>query len=367
MPQSLRLLMEDSDNSNDDSFQHDNGFEDEEAQNFDGEFTDSVVSNTDGILAPTRDSTGRFVSAPPSSAEVDPTEEPVFGRFSSDQDLGDWSPLDSPVKIYSERQSRSPSPTKSKQPKTLTPKVNRRPMATQQPLTRFSGDPDDPIQPATFLQDFEVRMTELMTPRADLASRIKPYLERDSRAWEWYTEDLTATDRTGAWEPFEAKFHARFPSQKKEKKSAKSYLTSLEGERITHELIMTTSEDTNQPYHQWWADRLLRLAKGAEVEATKQSIGTVWKHLPYALKKAIDEEHDNWAEFTSAIKAVKWSVLKVEAEHEASKVVPRAVPETPRTKLTSSFATARISTPPSPSPVRMKPTFVNQAVNRKPR
>ncbi|KAJ3920565.1 hypothetical protein F5877DRAFT_76982 [Lentinula edodes] len=240
-------------------------------------------------------------------------------------------------------------------------------MATQQPLTRFSGDPDDPIQPATFLQDFEVRMTELMTPRADLASRIKPYLERDSRAWEWYTEDLTATDRTGAWEAFEAKFHVRFPSQKKEKKSAKSYLTSLEGERITHEIIMKMSEDTNQPYHQWWANRLLCLAKGAEVEKTKQSIGTVWKHLPYALKKVIDEEYDNWEEFTSAIKAVKWSVLKVEVEHGAGKTAQLVVPETPRTKLTNSFAAARISTPPSPSPIRARPTYTGNAGSRKPR
>ncbi|KAJ3925753.1 MAG: hypothetical protein NXY57DRAFT_967322 [Lentinula lateritia] len=253
--------------------------------------------NTNGILAPTRDSTGRFVSAPPLSAAADPTEEPIFGRFSSDQDLGDWSPLDSPVKIYSKRQSRSSSPTKSKQPRNLTQNINHRPMATQQPLTRFSGDPDDPIQLATFLQDFEVRMTELMTPQADLAGRIKPYLERDSRAWEWYTEDLTATDRTGTWEAFEAKFHAWFPSQKKEK--------NLEGEQITHQLIIKTSEDTNQPYHQWWTDRLLRLAKGTEVEKMKQSIGTVWKHICYALKKVIDEEHDNWAEFTLAIKAVK--------------------------------------------------------------
>ncbi|KAJ3902954.1 hypothetical protein F5879DRAFT_804464 [Lentinula edodes] len=237
----------------------------------------------------------------------------------------------------------------------------------QQPLTRFSGDPDDPIQPATFLQDFEVRMTELMTPRADLASRIKPYLERDSRAWDWYTEDLTATDRTGPWESFETKFHAHFPSQKKEKKSAKSYLNSLEGERITHEQIMTTSEDTNQPYHQWWADRLLRLAKGAEIEKTKQSIGAVWKKLPYALKKAIDEEHDNWEEFTSAIKAVKWSVLKVEAEHEASRKAPQPAPETPRTKLAGDLAVARISSPPSPSPIRARPAYAGSTGGRKPR
>ncbi|GAW03059.1 retrotransposon-like family member (retr-1) partial [Lentinula edodes] len=240
-------------------------------------------------------------------------------------------------------------------------------MATQQPLTRFSGDPDDPVQPATFLQDFEVRMTELMTPRADLASRIKPYLERDSRAWEWYTEDLTATDRTGSWEGFEAKFHLRFPSQKKEKKSAKSYLTSLEAERITHEQMMTTSEDTNQPYHQWWADRLLRLAKGAEVEKTKQSIGTVWKSLPYALKKTVEEEHDTWMEFTEAIKKVKWSVLKVEAEHEASKAVPMAPPETPRAKLATSFAAARISTPSSPSPSRARPAYATNPGARRPR
>ncbi|KAJ3898377.1 hypothetical protein F5879DRAFT_812691 [Lentinula edodes] len=240
-------------------------------------------------------------------------------------------------------------------------------MAAQQPLTRFSGDPDDPIQPATFLQDFEVRMTELMTPRADLASRIKPYLERDSRAWEWYTEDLTATDRTGSWEGFEAKFHLRFPSQKKEKKSAKSYLISLEAERITHEQIMTTSDDTNQPYHQWWADRLLRLAKGAEVEKTKQSIGTVWRNLPYALKKAIDEEHNTWMEFTDAIKKVKWSVLKVEAEHETSKVVPRVVPETPRTKLATSFAATRIARTPSPSPSRPRPAYGTNAGTRRPR
>ncbi|KAJ4498793.1 hypothetical protein C8R41DRAFT_915879 [Lentinula lateritia] len=55
-------------------------------------------------------------------------------------------------------------------------------MTMQQPLTRFSGDPDNPIQPATFLQEFEVHMTGLMTPQADLASHIKPYLECDSRA-----------------------------------------------------------------------------------------------------------------------------------------------------------------------------------------
>ncbi|KAH7867677.1 uncharacterized protein C8R40DRAFT_1137688 [Lentinula edodes] len=36
-------LMEDSDDSNDDSFQLNDGFDDEEAQNFDEEFTDSVV------------------------------------------------------------------------------------------------------------------------------------------------------------------------------------------------------------------------------------------------------------------------------------------------------------------------------------
>lgn len=119
-------------------------------------------------------------------------------------------------------------------------------MTMQQPLTQFSGDPDNPIQPATFLQEFEVHMTGLMTPQADLASHIKPYLERDSRAWDWYTEDLTATDHTGPWESFETKFHVCFPLQKKEKKSVKSYLNSLEGERIMHEQIMTTSEDTNQ-------------------------------------------------------------------------------------------------------------------------
>ncbi|GAW06820.1 retrotransposon-like family member (retr-1) partial [Lentinula edodes] len=208
-------------------------------------------------------------------------------------------------------------------------------MATQQPLTRFSGDPDDPVQPATFLQDFEVRMTELMTPRADLAGRIKPYLERDSRAWEWYTKDLTATDRTGTWEAFEAKFHARFPSQKKEKKSAKSYSPVWKGNKLHPELT----------------------------HAKRPPM----KHLPYTLKKVIDEEHDNWAEFTSAIKAVKWSVLKVEAEHEASKAVPMVVPETPRTKLASSFATARISAPPLPSPIRMKPAYTTSTGNRKPR
>ncbi|GAW08959.1 retrotransposon-like family member (retr-1) partial [Lentinula edodes] len=154
-------------------------------------------------------------------------------------------------------------------------------MTAQQPLARFSGDPDDPVQPATFLQDFEVRMTELMTPRADLASHIKPYLERDSRAWEWYTEDLAATDRTGSWERFEAKFHLRFPSQKKEKKSAKSYLTSLEAERITHEQIMMTSDDTNQPYQPWWADRLSRLQKWYDSEKTISSQFGRMKETPY--------------------------------------------------------------------------------------
>ncbi|KAJ3862076.1 hypothetical protein EV359DRAFT_83694 [Lentinula novae-zelandiae] len=42
LPLTSWKLMEDSDDSNDDSFQHDNGFDDE-AQKFDEEFTDSVV------------------------------------------------------------------------------------------------------------------------------------------------------------------------------------------------------------------------------------------------------------------------------------------------------------------------------------
>lgn len=86
-----------------------------------------------------------------------------------------------------------------------------------------------------------------------------------------------------------------------------------------------------------------------EVEKTKQSIEAVWKKLPYTLKKTADEEHNNWADYTSAIKAVKWGVLKVE-EHGASRKVILPVPETPQTKLAGDFAAARISSPPLPSP-----------------
>ncbi|KAJ4492038.1 hypothetical protein C8J55DRAFT_556344 [Lentinula edodes] len=146
--------------------------------------------NTASILAPIRGSDGRFTSTNLSDTDDRPTTGPIARSTDSESDFEDLTPLNSP-------------------PQPLTPKTHQRPMATQQPLTRFCGDPDDPIQPATFLQDFEVRMTELMTPRADLASRIKPYLKRDSRAWEWYMEDLAATDPTGSWEGFETRSSVR--------------------------------------------------------------------------------------------------------------------------------------------------------------
>ncbi|KAJ3912900.1 hypothetical protein F5877DRAFT_84333 [Lentinula edodes] len=220
--------------------------------------------NTQYTLAPIRGSDGRFTSTTLSDTDERPTMEPIIRSIGSKSDFEDLTPLNSPVKIFSRQQSPSPSPATRRQPQSPTPDICRRPMATQQPLARFSGDPDDPVQPATFLQDFE--LVEL-------------------------SPTSSATPELGS-------------------------------------------------------------AKGAEVEKTKRLIGTVWKNLPYALKKTIYEEHDTWVEFTNTIKKVKWSVLKVEAEHEASKATPLVVPETPRTKLAASFAAARIATPPSPSPGR---------------
>jgi hypothetical protein len=99
-------------------------------------------------------------------------------------------------------------------------------------------------------------------------------------------------------------FLARFPSQKKEKKSAKSYLELLEAEFITHEQLLTTNEETNQPYHKFWANKLLRLAKGAEIESSTVLISTTYKNLPYALKRELVDEFDDWEKFTTAIKGV---------------------------------------------------------------
>ncbi|KAJ3715018.1 hypothetical protein C8R42DRAFT_725956 [Lentinula raphanica] len=192
----------------------------------------------------------------------------------------------------------------------------------------------------------------------DGAAKLKMFLEEDSLAEEWY-DDLSEERRLGEWSDLSKLFNKRFPSQKKEKKDVKVYLEELESLSITHELILTRHSEAQVPYHKWFGERLLALAKGAKIDKTKEGIASAWKRLPYALKKAVGEDYDTWESFTDAIRAVKWSTLCVEAEHEVDlekrkEVIP-VVQATPRSQLASSFASANLSSPPPfPTPNRTR-------------
>ena len=199
-------------------------------------------------------------------------------------------------------------------------------------------------------------MTELATPRADLVKRVKLYFPVGSRAAEWYKDTLTDVQRNGSWEDFETLFNAKFPSQEKEQKGKKMYRDELTNLTITNEQLLTTHESTNQPYHKWYADKVLVLATGAGIRNTDSLINTVWQKLPYALKKVVDEDTEDWEKFAKAIKDVSWGKLKVEAEHEleSRRPVPAVIPETPRTKLAGVLAATRLERPTSPTPNRYR-------------
>ncbi|KAJ3965479.1 hypothetical protein EV361DRAFT_810619 [Lentinula raphanica] len=225
-------------------------------------------------------------------------------------------------------------------------------------IKNFSGDPTDGVRPSTWLRELEKTFVAMGIAEKDWAAKLKMFLDEDSLAEEWY-DGLEDEQRRGEWSELGKLFNERFPSQKKEKKDMKVYLEELESMVITHELILTRHVEAQVPYHKWFGERLLALAKGAKIDKTKEGIASAWKTLPYALKKVVGEDHDNWESFTEAIREVKWSSLRVEAEHEVDlerrrEAIP-VIQETPRTKLASSFASANISSPPpSPSPNRTK-------------
>ncbi|KAJ3817696.1 hypothetical protein F5880DRAFT_1627410 [Lentinula raphanica] len=225
-------------------------------------------------------------------------------------------------------------------------------------IKNFAGDPTDGVRPSTWLRELEKTFVAMGIAEKDWAAKLKMFLEEDSLAEEWY-EDLNGEQRSGEWSDLSKLFNERFPSQKKEKKDVKVYLEELESLSITHELILTRHSEAQVPYHKWFGERLLALAKGAKIDKTKEGIASAWKRLPYALKRAVGEDYDTWESFTDAIRAVKWSTLRVEAEHEVDlekrkEVVP-LVQATPRSQLASSFASANLSSPPpSPTPNRTR-------------
>ncbi|KAE9406173.1 hypothetical protein BT96DRAFT_987860 [Gymnopus androsaceus JB14] len=113
------------------------------------------------------------------------------------------------------------------------------------------------------------------------------------------------------WEDFEALFNVKFPSQEKEQKSKKMHKDELTKLTVTHEQLLTLHDATNQPYHKWYTDKVLVLATGAEIQQTNLLISMVWQKLPYALKKFVDEDTEDWTKFAKTIKDISSPVAVV--------------------------------------------------------
>jgi hypothetical protein len=99
-------------------------------------------------------------------------------------------------------------------------------------------------------------------------------------------------------------------------------LELLEAKFITHKQLLTTNKETNQPYHKFWADKLLQLAKGAEIKGSTVLISMTYKNLLYALKQELVDEFDDWEKFTTVIKGVQWAIVKVEAQEKLDRAKP---------------------------------------------
>lgn len=113
------------------------------------------------------------------------------------------------------------------------------------------------------------------------------------------------------------------------------------------------SKATNQPYHKWFSIHLLVLAKGTGIKSTGLLIPTVWRGLPYLLKKFVHDEHMNWEDLIKQIKGVNASKLRAEVENEIKTLscIAPVAPETPCLKLAVSLAETRLrdSTPSMPT------------------
>lgn len=80
--------------------------------------------------------------------------------------------------------------------------------------------------------------------------------------------------------------------------------------------LLVPNSATNQPYHKWYADKVLVLAMGADIHTSDSLISTGWQKLPYMLKRIVDKDTEDWEKFAKAIKDVSWGKLKVEAGHK---------------------------------------------------
>ena len=228
----------------------------------------------------------------------------------------------------------------------------------------FGGGVDEKIDPRTFMK--QVRLYFLSHSYTDEKAKVMDFalfLETDSEAKKWYEDDLTAAEKVD-FQALEKAFRARFPHTPKAKR------TAAEIERELIEMRLGTDElgskDADGMYtHVTFAEKLVKLARAANIHTTTSSIVTICENLPRIIRQKIAETQKDWEAFTKAIKDIELAHIRdgLEDEKERKKDKEKleqlearlqqaqnatSPPGTPSKALARSFANTSLQLPAQP-------------------
>ena len=126
---------------------------------------------------------------------------------------------------------------------------------------------------------------------------------------EWYN-GLTTIQRI-SWDRLKEAFDAQWPPIRRAVKTTRDYERELLDLKFAEEDVGTIKmkSGVNAWTHVIWAEGALSLAKQAKIEKSSALIWQVRECLPEVIRDLLDDEHDNWEDFTAEVK--KLSVTKL--------------------------------------------------------
>ncbi|TFY79480.1 hypothetical protein EWM64_g4537 [Hericium alpestre] len=205
---------------------------------------------------------------------------------------------------------KPPSAPKLSAPQPSTKKKKKVSMSNSTML-RFRGDGKDGEDAQDFLHYFrrEMRIGEV-TDDHEKIKHMQDYIASGSRANRWYKANTVTTP--ASWQAFETAFTAEWPEIEESKCTPQEIQRKLLTVRIREtELGEKTNVSGKELWtHVAWAEKVLALAKEADMAKSDTYIWPVRKKLPDILKDKIPSTCADWAAFTTAVKNVDIDYLR---------------------------------------------------------
>lgn len=114
-----------------------------------------------------------------------------------------------------------------------------------------------------------------------------------------------------SWDRLKEAFDARWPPIRRAAKTTRDYERELLDLKFAEEDVGTIKmkSGVNAWTHVIWAEGALSLTKQAKIEKSSALIWQVRERLPEVIRDLLDDEHDNWEDFTAEVK--KLSITKL--------------------------------------------------------